>query len=621
MKKRLKKYGPMIAVALVVLAVATVYYMRWRGARTQELPPVTAAVERRDIVLKVVAVGVLDPLTTVEVKSSVAGEVIELAVDRGDPVEAGELIARIDPTQTKAAFDQAQASVESATARIRETEADLARQRRSTSAQVSAAGDGVRTGEARVRQSLSSLEQQKQVTEADIRRASESVEAARARLAQAQARARAQPAQTEAAIRRAEAEHEAARQALLRLSSATHPQERAAAEARAAASAVAAANSRKSVERLRRLHERGGAAQAELEAAETALANAEDGHANARAALDTLDSKHGSEVKEAQARVRQAEASLAAANAAAADIEIAREELRAAQAAVRESEANLAAARAGVALTAVKADDVEVARAGAREARSQLEVARANTLIAATAAHQVTQARAGATGARAQLSDAEKNLAYTAIAAPRDGVVVDRYVEAGSVVTSGRAGMAGGDTLVTIADVTRMFVLVDVDEADIGSVRVGQPAEVFIETFPRKEIRGKVVQVFPRAEVVDGVTVFKVRVEIDDPSPELRPGMTGEVSIITARKDNVLAVPAEGVFRQEGETFAEIAKNGKRETVPVKAGLSDFDWTEIIEGLKEGDEVVLETRAPEAPGRPNDPSRTMRGMQRAIGGR
>ncbi len=589
-----KAIGPAIAVLVVV----GLWYWFFGRKKQDAGPPVaTATVERRDLVVSVIAVGAIEPLTTVDVKANVAGEIIEMAVDRGDAVLKGDLIARIDPTETKTQFEQAQANVQSANARVAERAADQTRQSRSTSAQVSAASSSIRSADARVRQAESSLSYQRRVTETEIRQAEEALETARSRVRQAEARANAQPGITSSTISRAEAALRASKQSLSKLTAATHPQERAAVKAQLAAAKIALDTEEKKLQRVERLLQRGGASQQELDTAQSLVADARDRYESAQAASDTLQQKQAAELQEAQAQVDQAEASLETARAGAVDVEVAREELATARASLREAEAALVRAQAGKAQDAVKEDELKAARAAAGEARAQMTVARANTLSAVAAAHQVTQARADTLSSKAQLDNARKNLGYTTVVAPRDGLVIDRYVEEGTVISSGRSAVATGPSIITIADVSRMFVLAEVDEADIGQVKVGQSAEVQVETLPDKIFAGKVVQMYPRGTVENDVVTFMVRVEILDPNPLLKPAMTAEVNIICARKEQVLAAPTEAIFRIEGQSVAELYKGEKAppEQVPVVTGLADFEWTEIVSGLKEGDQLVLES--------------------------
>jgi HlyD family secretion protein len=604
----MRRFKPLLWVVLLIAVFAGITLFVKRRKAAAEAPTYrTGLVERRDIVVAVSAVGVLEPLTTVEVKASVAGEIVELAVDRGDWVKRGDLIAKIDPTETRTAYEQAQADVTAARARIQEATSELDRQRHLAPAQVQAAMESLAAADARAEQAAKTLEFQKKQTDADIRRAQQALETTRARLEQAKARAEAQPELTQASVAQADAELQAAQESRKRLTEATHPQERAAAKAAMDAAKVSVDNAQKALERLQRLCKNGFVAPQEVENAETSLADGKDRYETAKAAYDALDQKQSTEVQEAQARVRQAQASLNSANANRMQVGIAKQDLKAAEAAVHEAEAALAAAEANREQDAARLQDVRAAQAAVKQARAQLTVAQANTAQTTISGHQAAQARAQAKRSEAQLENAEKNLSYTTIAAPRDGLVIDRFVEEGTVITSGRSTITQGTSIVTLADVSRMFVLAESDEADIGQVKLGQPVDIEVETFPDRLFQGRVVQVYPKGEEVENVTIFRVRIEVAKPHDKLRPGMTAESSIIRARRDNVVAVPNEALFEQEGKTFAEIIKDGKSQRVEVAAGLASFEWTEVTAGLQEGQEVVLGTAEREMGGGPGGP--------------
>jgi len=580
-----------VLVGIAAIAVGAVYFQKRKAA--QAVPKFdTVKVERKDIVVSVTAVGVLEPLTTVDVKANVAGEIVELAVDRGDRVMRGDLIARIDPTETQSAYDQAAADVASAQAKIRESQAELDRQSRLQPAQVSSAGEGVKTAQTKVSQAIANLDYQIAVTQSTIKQRQEAIRTAEANVRQAQAAADAQPTVTQASIRQAKAQLEAAKQGLGKLKNATHPQERANAKSDLQASKVNLDNQTKALERLRTLNARGGVSLQEVEDAERTTADAQDRYAQAQAAMDSLQERQSAELREAEANLEQAEAGVDKADAGQSEVVVAKEKLASARAGLKESEAALEAAIAARAQDVVKLEDLKAARAGVGQARSDVQVARANTAQIRTAAQQVAQARASAKRSEASLDNARKNLTYTTIVAPRDGVVIDRTVEEGSVITSGRSNMNSGTSIVMLADESRMFVLAEVDEADIGQVKVGQDAEIEVETFRDRKFKGKVTEVYPKGEEIENVTIFHVRVEVEAEEELLRTGMTAEVNIITARKDNVLALPSDAVFEQEGKSVVEVPKGDKAEQVPVKKGLSNFEWTEVGPPLKEGDEVI-----------------------------
>lgn len=222
---------------------------------------------------------------------------------------------------------------------------------------------------------------------------------------------------------------------------------------------------------------------------------------------------------------------------------------------------------------------------------------------------QVKSAEAQVEQQKAALELAEVNLDYTIIKSPVDGIVISRNVDIGQTV----AASFQTPTLFTIAkDLTKMQVNTNVDEADIGTVKLGQEARFTVDAFPESVFNGKVSQIRNAPIIVQNVVTYDVIIEVSNKNMELKPGMTANVSIVTALKDGVLKVPNAALrFKpQEQEEYAN-HKSAKQERgskiwlqvggqqikpVSIKTGLSDGAFTEIREGeIKEGDEVITDT--------------------------
>jgi len=606
MKKWIKP-AVYVLIPLVVIALGVRY---WKQRKAADGVPTyqTAKVERRNVELTVSATGVLEPLTTVDVKANVGGEIVELAVDRGDYVRSGDLIARIDATEARSSYDQAQADLRAAMGKVQEASATLGRDRELSPAQVKVARESIRTAELRVEEAQKALAYQKRTTEANIRRAEQALEAAKAQQEQARERAQRQPTLTETSIQQAQADLEAANESLTRLKEATQPRERTEAKSTLEAARVNLDTEKRSLQRLRSLCEKGFVAQQEVDDAEARVAGSQDALDRAQATWDALGQTHATQLREAQAQVRRAAAALTSAKTGDSDVRLAQQELKAAEASVREADASLASAQAARDQDALREKELESARSQLKETTAQLAVSEANAQQPRISVHQVSQAQAQSDRSRAELDNAAKNLAYTTITAPRDGLVIDRYVEQGTVISSSRSSFGGeGQPVVTIADMSRLFVNAEVDEADIGRVRVGQKAEIEVDPFPDEVFHGRVTQVYPRGEDVENITIFRVRIEVEDPSEALRPEMTAEASILVDRRAKVLAVPSKAVVEREGTHFARIVgEDGVLRPTAVRIGLETLDYTEIVSGLSEGQEIALTapTKGPPMDGGP-----------------
>jgi HlyD family secretion protein len=150
----------------------------------------------------------------------------------------------------------------------------------------------------------------------------------------------------------------------------------------------------------------------------------------------------------------------------------------------------------------------------------------------------------------------------------------------------------------TLGDVSEIYVKGKVDEADISKVYMGQKARIVVESLKDKKFEGKVTKISPMGVEKDNVTTFEVKVSIQNPTGELKANMTANAEIIQEEKHGVLQVPeAAVVYDKDRHPFVETpapgTKTGK-EKLPVKLGISNGVKTELISGLKEGQQVVLQ---------------------------
>ncbi len=208
------------------------------------------------------------------------------------------------------------------------------------------------------------------------------------------------------------------------------------------------------------------------------------------------------------------------------------------------------------------------------------------------------QAQAQVAQAQASLKQLQDQLGYTTITSPMDGVVLSRDVEEGAAVSSILVLGSTATLVMTIGDTHQVYVQGKVDEADIGKVYLGQPARIKVESFREKTFLGRVTRIAPLGLEKDNVTTFEVRVSIDNPGGELKANMTANAEILLDEHKNVLTVPEQAVhFDKDRVATVQVPdktqKTGSRK-VEVKAGLSNGSRVEVISGLKENDEVILQ---------------------------
>ncbi|MGO9097331.1 MAG: efflux RND transporter periplasmic adaptor subunit [Bryobacteraceae bacterium] len=210
----------------------------------------------------------------------------------------------------------------------------------------------------------------------------------------------------------------------------------------------------------------------------------------------------------------------------------------------------------------------------------------------------IARAKAQTAQAQAALDRAEEDLRNSTIVSPMDGIVLSRDVEIGDAISSILVLGSQATKLFTLGDVSDVYVLGKVDEADIGKVYLGQPARIVVESFKDKKFSGKVTKISPLGVEKDNVTTFEVRVSIHNPSGELKANMSANAEIILEEKKNVLLVPeAAVIYDKQRKTSLEVpdpaSEKGRRQ-VSAKLGISNGVKTELIAGLKEGDKVILQ---------------------------
>ena len=296
------------------------------------------------------------------------------------------------------------------------------------------------------------------------------------------------------------------------------------------------------------------------------------------------------------------------------------------------SETKVAQSRANVQAAAANVEKAEAALADADRtlernrtlfaknfiARSDVDTAETNRLSALA---QVKVAKAQVEQQKAALNQEETTLSYTRILSPVDGTVISRNVDIGQTV----AASFQTPTLFSIAqDLTRMQIDTNVDEADIGKVKVGQTARFTVDAYPDSTFPGRVSEIRNAPTTVQNVVTYDVVAKVANPELKLKPGMTANVSIITALEKDVIKIPNAALrFKWQPEDKASDRKgtaasgaggpqagrgaNGAKapgvwvldgqtpRRVPLTLGISDGSETAVLEGgLKEGDAVIIE---------------------------
>jgi HlyD family secretion protein len=192
--------------------------------------------------------------------------------------------------------------------------------------------------------------------------------------------------------------------------------------------------------------------------------------------------------------------------------------------------------------------------------------------------------------AQAQLEEAQLKLEKAVITAPFDGVVASLGAKVGEMVSS-------GTPLVVLVDLSQFHIDVEIDEIDISQIAVGQEILITLDALPDEEIAGHVEAIAPTASSADGgVVSYVVTVAIEPTDALLRPGMSTNTTITTARNENALLVPNRyiQIDRESGKMYVErLEEDGLTSRVEIETGMrSEFD-SEVVAGLEEGDTLVL----------------------------
>ncbi len=243
----------------------------------------------------------------------------------------------------------------------------------------------------------------------------------------------------------------------------------------------------------------------------------------------------------------------------------------------------------------VSASALDDAQRNYELALNKQNVAKAQLLVLRA---KIGQAQAQVAQDRANLKQLEEQYSYTTVTSPIDGIILSRDVEVGDAVSSILVLGSSATLIMTLGDTSEVYVKGKVDESDIGKVYLGQPARIKVESFKDKSFNGKVTKISPMGVEKDNVTTFEVRVSINNPGGELKAAMTANAEIILEEHKNVLQIPEGSIlYDKDKKASVEVpdpkGKEGKNK-VAVNIGISNGAKTEVLGGLKEGDQVVLQ---------------------------
>ncbi len=520
-------------IAAILAGVGVYFWVAKNRASTEgDIEYRYTKIERGELVRSISATGALVANTQVDIKSKAGGKVVRLAVDEGSIVKKGDLIAEIDPSDTRATYDQAAADLTSAQARAAQADANYRLQLANSRTSVADAQAALET--ARVRLERAKLELQRTPTLAN------------------------------ATVRTAQAAYDEALEGKKRLEQVTIPQRRRDVQGTLQRTRADFEVAEAEFNRQTRLLEQGFTTQVSVDQSRSALEGARASYQLAQTSASTLE--------------RDLSAELITANSA-----------------IARTKAGLDQARANLSDTAIQGKTVAEAQKAVRTAEISLQQARDSQINNRIRNEELRAAKASTVRSRVSVDNAKVQLDSTTVVAPRDGVVTTKYLEEGTIIPPGTSTFSEGTSIVQLSDVTTMFVECQVVEADVSQVKVGQRVRIVTEAYKGAEIDGIVDRVNPAALTENNITAVKVRVKIlPGAKVQLLPGMTATCEFLTLQKPNVLIVPSQAIIRDQGKTFVEVRGTDptKPRRVEVKVGEVGNAGTEVISGLNEGDEIV-----------------------------
>ncbi len=195
--------------------------------------------------------------------------------------------------------------------------------------------------------------------------------------------------------------------------------------------------------------------------------------------------------------------------------------------------------------------------------------------------------------AQKTLSQIEVQISKTRIMAPSDCTVLTRPVSIGQAV-SGSGGVGGGTEIMTVADLKEMIITAHMNQADVPRLKDGQSVDVEVEAVPGLKIKGIVERIAPQATIKNNIKGFETQIVLKDIDPRVRPGMTANMIIPLQSAENAVSIPLAAVFSEENQRYTFVRReDGQFEVRPIRIGVADFEYAEVLDGLQRGDVISL----------------------------
>jgi RND family efflux transporter MFP subunit len=589
----------LLLIVVAALVAAGVWFTKTRPQRQAKNGAVrTVPVTRGTIVQKISSTGEVKAETGADIKigSQITGRIKHLYADVGARVTANQVLVELDAPDLAATLDSVRRNYAQATVRYQQQLGGVGMLHTQLGSAFEQATQALQSSQARVRQARAALVSagtRLSSTRSAQGGAKARLQSAEAQLRSARAAAQLQTVQTGTDTTRAQASLSTAQSGLTEaektadLSVATSATALKQAQATAALAAL-------TLKRQEALLARGFVAAADVDSTRTQRDVTAQQVQAAENNLDSAKAQAQARVQAAKDAVAGAQAGLVAAQAGPYQDTIRTEAIRSAESSLEDSRANVA--QAELAIESAKADvttaQAQVASADndVRSAQAARRTALGNLTQNPLKQQDVKAAYQAMQQAKAQVALQEAQFDKSYIRTPITGTVLSLTQQEGETVVAGLSA----PTLLEVAAMDRMEVIAYVDETDIAKVRLGQTAQVTVEAFQKTKFTGKVYKISSAATMQQNVVTYPVSVRLDKYRiGMLKPQMTADVQIILSQANNLLLAPNEAVKQKRGVTQVVVLTGDQAVVQDITTGRSEGNATEVLTGLKEGDNLVV----------------------------
>lgn len=224
--------------------------------------------------------------------------------------------------------------------------------------------------------------------------------------------------------------------------------------------------------------------------------------------------------------------------------------------------------------------------------------------------------------AQEDLSAEQLRFADTEIRSPIDGVVLQKLVEEGQIISSGLSANNGGTLIFVIGDLSRLIAKAEIDEVDISKINVGQKVRLAVDAYDKRTFDGVLTHISPQAITKSNVNVFEIDIEVTDPDKGLlKPGLTATSEIIIDSRRQALTLPVSAVYRKHRHFYVMEQQAGRLVEVPIKKGLENDTDVEILDGVNENDTLYIKPKESNGNSRSGQRRNSQMRMMGGLGGR